>query len=66
MIHELDGKYSISSRQVWVPGCYDTKRAARYAFRFSNAELEALQKRKNEENGGTCGVITFEDLKALK
>ena len=53
-IHKVDNHYVISSRQVWMPGAYESERAARYAFRFTDAELQALQ---DSVNPG--GVITF-------
>lgn len=53
-----DLHYSISSHQVWRPGVYDSERAARYAFRFDDGVLQALQ---DSVNPG--GVITFEMLR---
>lgn len=63
MIYKLDdGTYVISSRQVWVPGCFENERTAKYAFRFKDEQLSELQKEKNK----TTGIITFEDLQKLK
>lgn len=68
MIHDCLGKdgstsYLISSRQVWLPGVYDSHRAARYAFRFPDEVLQALQDEVNEkEEDYTKRVITFEML----
>lgn len=53
--------YVISSGHVWIPGRYEDERAARYAFRFSNASLQALQ---DSVNPG--GIITFAMLQALR
>ena len=39
MIHKVEDHYVISSRQVWLPGAYDTERAAKYAFRFPDEIL---------------------------
>lgn len=66
MIYALDRgdgvlEYVISSRQVWRPGCYDSARAARYAFRFRDADLQALQ---DSVNPG--GIITFTMLQELR
>lgn len=58
------GVYVPVSGGTYLPGRYDSYRAARYAFRFKNTPLYALQERKNVENGGTGGVITFADLQA--
>lgn len=71
MIHRLDGKHGprfvISSDQVAIPGCYDSERAARYAFRFPNAELQRLQDTINDaEPDHEKRVISFEALQALR
>lgn len=56
-----DGLYVISSHMVWRPGVYDSERAARYAFRFNDSDLQSLQQSVNPG-----GVITFEMLKGLR
>lgn len=58
-----DGTYSISSRQVWLPGVYEDERTAKYAFRFGDEALQRLQDAANKRAGGTGGVITYADLK---
>ena len=59
-IHKTDyGDYVIASYRVWRPGVYDTERAAKYAFRFSDEVLERLQDEVGREN-----KITFEILQA--
>jgi hypothetical protein len=61
MIHECDdGTYCISSHRVWMPGVYESKKAARYAFQFDEAILRRLQNESGE------GVITLEALKMAK
>ncbi|MCU1326163.1 MAG: hypothetical protein JWN34_1533 [Bryobacterales bacterium] len=61
-IHKTSsGGYVISSRRTWLPGSYADERTARYAFRFKDEELQALQ---DSVNPG--GVITYEMLKNLK
>jgi len=62
MIHKLNDGFVISSHGVWLPGVYESKRAARYAFRFMGKELEGLQSEKNK----TTSIITFEDLKNIR
>lgn len=57
-----DGTCTASSSQCYIPGLYDDERTAKYAFKFSNEQLEALQEEKNK----TDGVITFKDLQELK
>lgn len=63
MIHKTDdGTFVASSKSGWIPGCFDSERAARYAFRFTNEQLQQLQDEKNK----TSSVITFKDLQELK
>jgi len=52
-------RYVIASHQVWRPGSYDSQQAARYAFRFSDDELAALQATKRQE------AITMDDLSSI-
>jgi hypothetical protein len=67
MIHKIYNEkkrtyeYVISSYQVWRPGCYDTRKTANYAFRFTDEVLSELQESVNP--GGT---ITYEMLKNAK
>jgi hypothetical protein len=66
MIHELDGgTFVISSGHSWLPGRYESRQAANYAFRFPDQALSRLQTEKNLENGGTNGLIKFCDLQEL-
>ena len=51
------GQFVISSHQVWIPGVYDSHRAANYAFRFPDEILQSLQDSVNPN-----GIITFEML----
>lgn len=62
MIHELENDFVVSSNGMWIAGVYATKRAAHYAFRFDNYQLQKLQDEKNK----TTKVITFEDLQKLR
>lgn len=66
MIHYVNGHYVISAYEVWVPGAYESERAARYAFRFTNEELTAAQDEANARAGGVGGVITFEQLRETR
>lgn len=50
--------FVISSHYCWLPGAFESRRAAWYAFQFSNDELRSLQ-----DKAGT-GVIRLADLKA--
>ena len=63
MIYKTDdGSYVISSGGMWLSGAYEDERAAKYAFRFNDADLRNLQEEKNK----TTSIITFKDLQELK
>lgn len=59
-IHKVGSEYVISSNHVWLPGCFDSVRTAKYAFRFTYKQLKELQ------NSVNPGAITFEMLKELR
>lgn len=64
-IRKVYNAFVISSGGMWLPGCYTTERAARYALRFPNETLQKLQDRANDRNADfDKRVITFEDLQA--
>lgn len=66
MIHKLDNSFVISSNGVWLPGCYDSEKAAKYAFRFSYEDLQQLQNDVNDEEPDvTKRMISFEMLQEL-
>ena len=46
-----DNTFCASSNNTWIPGIYADERAAKYAFRFSNQELQNLQNEKNKSEG---------------
>ncbi len=56
-IHQVDDVFCISSHQCWLPGTYESERAANYAFRFPDEVLTELQ-----ESVNPGGIITFEML----
>lgn len=67
MIHKLDNSFVISSNGVWLPGCYDSERAAKYALSFSDDELRQLQNDVNaREPDVSKRMISFEMLQYLK
>jgi hypothetical protein len=67
MIHKVGNAFVISSRQMAIPGCYDTERTAKYAFRFPNAELQRIQDKVNDsEPDHEKRVISFEMLQKLR
>jgi hypothetical protein len=59
-VHETKNGFVISSRGSWVPGVYEDRRAANYAFRFGDDNLQSLQ---DTLNGG---MISFEMLQDLR
>lgn len=65
MIHSVEDGFVISSGGSWRTGVYEDERTAKYAFRFTDAELYRLQQAANARNGGRGGIITYDDLKAL-
>ena len=69
MIYETDsGHFVISSGGTWLPGSFESKRAANYGFRFSCDCLQELQDTANDQSNGSGGTITFKELQraALK
>ena len=69
MIYKTDsGHFVISSGGTWLPGSFESKRAANYGFRFSCDSLKKLQDIANDRLNGSGGTITFKDLQkaALK
>lgn len=64
MIREADGGgFVISSHQVWLPGVYEDERAARFAFRFADAELQSLADKVCATEGR---LITSADLRSAR
>lgn len=57
MIRAVGDGFVISSGRAWLPGVYDSERAAKYAFRFPG---EVLQRLQDSVNPG--GAITFQML----
>lgn len=60
MIYETEGGFVISSHCAWVPGVYEDRKAANYAFQFKNKDLQDLQDQIGKR------FITSKDLKDLK
>lgn len=56
MVYKVDNEFVISSNNVWRPGVFKTKRAANYAFRFTDEEIKSFG----------SNTITYEDLKKLR
>ena len=62
MIKKVEHGYVIASRGVWLPGCFEDARTARYAFRFAPLWLERLRIDANKRAGKAKGIITWGDL----
>ena len=61
VIREVNGHYVISSGHMWLPGCYEDKRTAQYAFQFDDCTLRDLQ-----ESINPGGIITMAMLKTVR
>ena len=61
MIHEVNGHYVISSGHMWLPGRYEDKQTAHYAFQFDDLTLRDLQ-----ESVNPGGIVTMAMLKAAR
>ena len=57
-----EGGYVASSNNMWIHGCFEDERTAKYAFKFKNEQLQKLQDEKNK----TTRIITFKDLQDLR
>jgi hypothetical protein len=55
-----DGPCVISASGIWLPGCYEDERAARFAFRISD---EAKQELEHASYFTGNQVITWQDIK---
>ena len=67
-IHKIKdtGTFLISSYDTWRQGCYESERAARYAFSFPDEILKALQDKVNERPLENERTITFEMLQKAR
>ncbi len=68
MIHELErgplkGHFVISSNHCWLPGVYESRQAAAYAFRFCDDHLVRLRDQAVATNSG---IITMAAMRKLK
>lgn len=57
MIHKLDdGTCVISACSIWLPGCYENERAAKFAFKVSDQDKAQLR------DSAVDGVITWNQI----
>lgn len=54
MIHEVKDGYVISSGGTWLPGKYESKKAARLAFKLTDDQLSDL--------ASPCEIITHSQV----
>jgi len=63
-IHKLDdGTCVIGAGGMWLPGCYENERAARFAFRLTDRQKADLRDISIIENNG---VITWDRIKQFR
>jgi len=63
MIYPIDNGYTISSYKSWLPGVYESERAARNAFKLRDEVLQGLMDAANARAGGSGGTITEADVR---
>lgn len=64
MIYPVEGGFVISSHGTWLPGVYADERAAKYAFRLTDAQLAELNDSRGA--GAEYRPIQFEDVRRAK
>jgi len=63
-IHKLnDGTCVIGAGGMWLPGCYESERAAKFAFRLTDQQKAELRDISIVENNG---VITWDRIKEFR
>ena len=63
MIYPIENGYTISAYRSWLPGVYESERAARNAFRLDDEVLQNLMDAANARAGGSNGTITEADVR---
>ncbi len=63
MIYPTDNGYTISAYRAWLPGVYESERAARNAFKLGDEVLQNLMDAANARAGGSGGTITETDVR---
>ena len=63
MIYPIENGYTISAYRSWLPGVYESERAARNAFRLDDEVLQNLMDAANARAGGSGGTITEADVR---
>ena len=63
MIYPIENGYTISAYRSWLPGFYESERAARNAFKLDDEVLQNLMDAANARAGGSGGTITEADVR---
>ena len=63
MIYPIENGYTISAYRSWLPGVYESERAARNAFKLDDEVLQNLMDAANARAGGSGGTITEADVR---
>ena len=63
MIYPIENGYTISAYRSWLPGVYESERAARNAFKLDDEVLQNLMDAANARAGGSNGTITEADVR---
>lgn len=65
MIHLTKIGHYVISRQGcgWLPGCFESARAATLAFKVDALDIEALQRLQDEAIENNGGVITYQAVR---
>ncbi|MNK09902.1 hypothetical protein D3C87_278930 [compost metagenome] len=61
---KLNGKnqYVVADNDGNFPGVYQGEKAARTAATFSRQELNLVKEECDAREGGSCGIIQYQDL----
>lgn len=58
-----DGAWVVSAYQVWIPGAFETERAAKFVLKLSPEQQQEL---RDEINVNQDRLITWDDVKAKR
>lgn len=62
VVHEVEDGYVISGDGIWLPGKYESREAAEYAFEF----CVDLQARLRDAAIDNDGIVTLDAMRALQ
>ena len=64
-IYEVDGAYVCSAYQCYLPGSYQTRKAANLAFRVGPIALSRAWEAKRDSDGTILDDFTEDEVRAL-